>query len=427
MLTKIIKRDGREVAFDRVKIADAIYKAAQVLGGNDYEMAQDLAEKVETYVENTIQGRIPTVEEVQDAVEHTLIENGHARTAKEYILYRAERTRVREMNTRLMKTLEDLTFKDAEDNDVKRENANIDGDTAMGTMLKYGSESAKQFYEMYVLNPKHAKAHREGDIHIHDLDFLTLTTTCCQIDIIKLFKDGFSTGHGFLREPNDIQSYSALACIAIQSNQNDQHGGQSIPNFDYGMAIGVAKTYSKLYTKNLAKAAEILEDKPDLEEKFKEIKQKIADETGVKPRLEASEEYCRLEAPYLAEIVGKVHYFPMGKEEPQLSDAVEVVHERPKAITGTQTVSALETDAGSHPVDGVFILRDAIAPSQLVPGLATEENHVKVNLQMETNLPGLFACGDITGKPYQYIKAAGQGNVAALSAVEYLDKKKREI
>ena len=133
------------------------------------------------------------------------------------------------------------------------------------------------------------------------------------------------------------------------------------------------------------------------------------------------------EADYLAEIVGKVHYFPMGKEELQLSDAVEVVHERPKAITGTQTVSTLETDAGSHPVDGVFILRDAIAPSQLVPGLATEENHVKVNLQMETNLPGLFACGDITGKPYQYIKAAGQGNVAALSAAEYLDKKKREI
>ena len=305
MLTKIIKRDGREVAFARVKIADAIYKAAQVLGGNDYEMAKDLAEKVEAYVESTIQGRIPTVEEVQDAVEHTLIENGHARTAKEYILYRAERTRVREMNTRLMKTLEDLTFKDAVDNDVKRENANIDGDTAMGTMLKYGSESAKQFYEMYVLNPRHAKAHREGDIHIHDLDFLTLTTTCCQIDIVKLFKDGFSTGHGFLREPNDIQSYSALACIAIQSNQNDQHGGQSIPNFDYGMAIGVAKTYSKLYTKNLAKAAEILEDKPDLEEKFKEIKQKIAEETGVTPKLQASEEYCRLEAPYLAEIVGE--------------------------------------------------------------------------------------------------------------------------
>ena len=304
MLTRIIKRDGREVDFDRSKIAEAIFKAAQVLGGNDYEMAQDLARKAEEYVERTCPGSVPTVEQIQDAVEHTLNENGHARTAKEYILYRAERTRIREMNTRLMKTLEDLTFKDAVDNDVKRENANIDGDTAMGTMLKYGSESAKQFYEMYVLNPRHSKAHMEGDIHIHDLDFLTLTTTCCQIDIVKLFKDGFSTGHGFLREPNDIQSYSALACIAIQSNQNDQHGGQSIPNFDYGMAIGVAKTYAKLYTKNLAKAAEILLDRPDLEEQLKEIRRKIEAETGVKPRLQNSGEYCALERPYLSELVG---------------------------------------------------------------------------------------------------------------------------
>ena len=305
MLTRIIKRDGREVAFDRSKITDAIFKAAQVLGGSDYQMAQDLAAQVEAYVERILgEGAVPTVEQVQDAVEHTLIENGHARTAKEYILYRAERTRVREMNTRLMKTLEDLTFKDAEDSDTKRENANIDGDTAMGTMLKYGSESAKQFYEMYVLNPRHAKAHMDGDIHIHDLDFLTLTTTCCQIDIIKLFKDGFSTGHGFLREPNDIQSYAALACIAIQSNQNDQHGGQSIPNFDYGMAVGVAKTYSKLYTKNLAKAAEILEDLPDQEEAFKAIKQRVTAETGLAPRLLRSEDYCAAEARYLAEIVG---------------------------------------------------------------------------------------------------------------------------
>src|SRR5699024_10489924 len=145
------------------------------------------------------------------------------KTAKAYIIYRAERTRVREMDTRLMKVYEDLTFKEAKDSDIKRENANLDGDTAMGTMLKYGSEGAKQFYEMYVLDPKHAKAHEDGDIHIHDLDFLTLTTTCCQIDIKKLLKNGFSTGHGFLREPNDISSYSALACIAIQSNQNDQH------------------------------------------------------------------------------------------------------------------------------------------------------------------------------------------------------------
>ena len=247
MIKTIIKRDGRSVPFDIEKISQAIYKAAQAIGGNDYEAAKELAVQVCDYLENTEHQTEPTVEHVQDTVEKVLIENGHARTAKEYILYRSERTRIREMNTKLMKIYEDLTFKPAEDNDIKRENANIDGDTAMGTMLKYGSEGAKQFYEMYILNPKHAKAHRNGDIHIHDLDFLTLTTTCCQIDLIKLFNGGFCTGHGYLREPNDIASYSALACIAIQSNQNDQHGGQSIPNFDYGMAKGVAKTYRRIY------------------------------------------------------------------------------------------------------------------------------------------------------------------------------------
>ena len=230
MITKIRKRDGRTAAFDLEKITQAIYKAAQAIGGTDYETAQKLAKEVLVVLES--EGTEPSVEHVQDTVEKVLIENGHARTAKEFILYRAERTRVRDMNTKLMKIYEDLTFKAAKDNDVKRENANIDGDTAMGTMLKYGSEGAKQFYHMYILNPKHSKAHLDGDIHIHDLDFLTLTTTCCQIDLLKLFKDGFSTGHGYLREPNDIQSYSALACIAIQSNQNDQHGGQSVPNFD---------------------------------------------------------------------------------------------------------------------------------------------------------------------------------------------------
>ena len=152
----------------------------------------------------------PSVEQVQDVVEYVLSEAGHSRTAKSYILYRANRNRRREMNTVLMDIYKDLTYKSAKDNDVKRENANIDGDTAMGTMLKYGSEGAKQFNKMFVLNPDHSFAHENGDIHIHDLDFLTLTTTCCQIDLIKLFENGFSTGHGHLREPNDIASYSAL-------------------------------------------------------------------------------------------------------------------------------------------------------------------------------------------------------------------------
>lgn len=304
-ILKIIKRDGRTVDFEVDKIADAIFKAAKVLGGTDKEMAIYLAKQVELYLMEVCHNMTPTVEQIQDAVEKILIENGHARTAKEYILYRAERTRVRDMNTNLMKIYEDLTFKDAKDNEIKRENANIDGNTAMGTMLKYGSEGAKEFYKMYVIDPKFSKAHEEGDIHIHDMDFYTLTMTCCQIDLVKLLKDGFSTGHGHLREPNDIESYSALACIAIQSNQNDQHGGQSVPNFDYGMAPGVSKTYKKLYWTNLGKMLDFLHDVTDGVDQMKAICQKIEKEHGVFPCMAWDNNYKELELEELKKIVSE--------------------------------------------------------------------------------------------------------------------------
>ncbi|HEX3026081.1 MAG TPA: anaerobic ribonucleoside triphosphate reductase [Clostridia bacterium] len=300
MITRIIKRDGREAPFNIEKIATAIYKAAQAAGGNNYSTAMDLAAAVAQELEKT-QKPVPKVEEIQDVVEHVLIQTGHARTAKAYILYRANRTRVRDMNTRLMKTYEDLTFKSSLDVDLKRENANINGDTAMGTMLKYGSEGAKQFYDMFVLKPEHARAHREGDIHIHDLDFLTLTTTCCQIDVQKLFEKGFSTGHGFLRSPNDIASYSALACIAIQSNQNDQHGGQSIPNFDYGMAGGVRKTYARKYRENLARAFEITEGREDAADLVNRVVAEIESDKGLVPELSNKNGYCDEEATRLSE------------------------------------------------------------------------------------------------------------------------------
>lgn len=285
MITQIVKRDGRKVTFNIEKIANAIFKAAQAVGGNDYEEALELAGKVCDAIEESSNKKIPTVEEVQDMVEKILVEEGHAKTAKAYILYRSNRTRAREMNTRLMKVYEDLTFKPAKDSDIKRENANIDGDTAMGTMLKYGSVGAKEFYEMYVLDPKHARAHSEGDIHIHDLDFLTLTTTCCQIDLIKLFENGFSTGHGHLRTPNDIASYSALACIAIQSNQNDQHGGQSIPNFDYAMADGVRKTFKRRYRENIDRCLAMMAGVDNSDEIAREMADEIFNETGLVPCL----------------------------------------------------------------------------------------------------------------------------------------------
>lgn len=326
MIIHIIKRDGRKVPFNVEKIANAIFKAAQSCGGSDFNEAMDTAVEVCGVYEKNNGNKVPTVEEIQDLVEKVLIENGHAKTAKAYILYRYERTRSREMKTNLMCVLNELTFSAAKDSDIKRENANIDGDTAMGTMLKYGSVSAKEYYEMYVLEPKHAKAHRDGDIHIHDLDFYTLTTTCTQIDLKKLFTNGFSTGHGFLREPNDIASYSALACIAIQSNQNDQHGGQSIPTFDYAMAEGVKKTYSSRYIQNIARALSLIGGVENEFEVADSIKKEMSESFSLKPALANNNGYQEKEYELLlnytdAETAKKVQEFAVRNAEKETNRA----------------------------------------------------------------------------------------------------------
>ena len=246
----IVKRSGQTVKFNAAKIRDAIRKAGNAV--SDEEITEEKVLSLTNQVLEKIPSHsIPTVEQVQDIVEEVLISNDLPRTSKAYILYRAERSKLRQTEKDLMDIFKSLTFVDAKDSNIKRENANIDTDTAMGTMLKYGSESAKYFVDNNILDKDIADAHNGGDIHIHDKDFYLLTETCCQIDLLKLFKDGFSTGHGHLREPMSIQSYSALACIAIQANQNEMHGGQSVPNFDFSMAPGVAKTFIKEYFKAL--------------------------------------------------------------------------------------------------------------------------------------------------------------------------------
>ncbi len=343
-MKQIVKRDGRKVAFEGAKIENAIAKALSAAKVHDVKQAKNLAKQVE---DSFAPSYVPTVEEVQDKVEAVLIENGLVRTAKEYILYRAERTRIRETNTRLIKTLDELTFKEARDNDVKRENANIDGDTAMGTMLKYGSESAKQFYEMCVLNPKHSEMHKSGDIHIHDLDFLTLTTTCCQIDLDKLFTGGFSTGHGFLREPNHIASYASLACIAVQSNQNDQHGGQSIPNFDYDLAPGVAKTYAKNYRDNLGRALELLTgDRAAADVAISSFEQLKSE--GVTPVLDNNNGYAEKEAALLkknfnADVVAKAQAFAL---ERALSETDRATYQAMEALV--HNLNTMHSRAGAQ-------------------------------------------------------------------------------
>ena len=307
MIDKVKKRDGRLIPFNPEKITRAIFLAASEVANKegitaDYQIASELTEEVRKLLNRKFAGKIPSVEDIQDAVIKVLIETGHAKTSETYILYRAERSRIRNSRSRLMKTIEDITFLDANESDIKRENANINGNTAMGTMLQYGSAVSKEFCKDFIIKNEHSMAHDNGEIHIHDMDFLNMgTLTCCQIDLKKVFSGGFSTGHGFLREPQDIMSYAALAAIAIQSNQNDQHGGQSIPNFDYALSEGVKKTFKKLYAENFYKAlymvlGNVFERKAIIDSILK-----ITDETG-SAKISVSDEEKNIEAQKISKV-----------------------------------------------------------------------------------------------------------------------------
>ena len=280
MIQSIVKRDGRVVLYDESKIARAVLKALEAAEEGDAAEAARVTNKASRQLELMFKGESPTIEQIQDVVERSLMETGHDEAAKKYILYRANRTRIREARTSLMKAIDEIVNVDARESNMKRDNANIDGNGSMGAMLQMGASTAKAYNSMYLLTPEQAEAYSQGDIHIHDFDFYALTETCCQIDLIKLFHGGFSTGHGFLREPQSIASYAALAAIAIQANQNDQHGGQGIPNFDYALAEGVAKSFARTYTRKLREA---LEDYFDTDDES-ELTEKAIAEAG-KPGL----------------------------------------------------------------------------------------------------------------------------------------------
>ena len=272
---KVKKRNGVVVDYDEQKIENAVMKCfmADDNPENDripfyskplYEqerLRQD-AKRIAEDVTWTLLNKEPAyrnhavdVEKIQDLVEILMAEK-HPEAALAYAKFRLLRANIRKSDETLMKQIGEIVSTPAIESDMKRSNANIDGDTSMGAMLQFGTTAAKVYNEANLLTPQQAKAHRDGDIHIHDFDFYALTTTCTQIDISKLFHDGFNTGHGYLREPQSIGSYAALAAIAIQSNQNDQHGGQSIPAFDFAMSDGVKKTYAKEFEKALCIACE---------------------------------------------------------------------------------------------------------------------------------------------------------------------------
>lgn len=257
---KVVKRNGKKVDFDKTKIALAIKKGFDSITQDDepvYE-SKDVQKVYQTVIKRIEKDYKDEekikIEDIQDMIEDALKKCKYDDVYKSFSEYRERRAQSRmsfaddKKIHKFLKSLEGLGLKSAAEEDAKRENANIDGNSAMGTMLQYGSTVSKEFAKAYLMKKKFADAHDNGDIHIHDMDFLAMgTTTCTQIDLNKLFRNGFSTGHGYLREPQDIMSYSALAAIAIQSNQNDQHGGQSIPAFDYYLAPGVLKTFKKQY------------------------------------------------------------------------------------------------------------------------------------------------------------------------------------
>ena len=262
---KVLKRNGRKlVDFDGTKIAIAIKK------GFDSVATEDEVKYTEKDIQKVYHAVIKRIEklarendkikieDIQDLIEDEMKNKGYEDVCASFADYRERRNNSRKLlfdekkTHKFLKSIEGLGLKTANEDDAKRENANVDGDTAMGTMLQYGSTISKEFAKAYLMKPKFSEAHDDGDIHIHDMDFLAMgTTTCMQIELDRLFKNGFSTGHGYLRRPNDIMSYSALAAIAIQSNQNDQHGGQSIPAFDYYMAPGVLKTFKKQFKQQI--------------------------------------------------------------------------------------------------------------------------------------------------------------------------------
>ena len=263
---QVVKRNGKKVDFDSTKVAMAIKKGFDGVIANEEDEVKYDEKDIQKIYQSVIKKIIKDykdeekikIEEIQDLIEEMLKKYKYDEIYQSFAGYRERREKSRQLFSgekkmhKFLKSLEGLGLKSALEEDAKRENANIDGNSAMGTMLQYGSTVSKEFAKAYLMKQKFSDAHDSGDIHIHDMDFLAMgTTTCMQIDLNKLFKNGFSTGHGHLREPQSITAYGALAAIAIQSNQNDQHGGQSIPAFDYYMAPGVLKTFKKEYKQAL--------------------------------------------------------------------------------------------------------------------------------------------------------------------------------
>ena len=236
----IAKRDGARECFSIEKIERAIAKAYRADGINDDEAS---VKQIAGEVASAIDKSEISVEEIQDLVERQLMRRNPS-VAKRFIIYREWRTKEREKRTSMKQVMDGIVA--VEKNDVNLSNANMSSHTPAGQMMTFASEVTKDYAYKYLVGVRYGRAHREGDIHIHDLDYYpTKTTTCVQYDLEDIFNRGFHTKNGTVRTPQSIQSYATLATIVFQTNQNEQHGGQAIPAFDHFMAPGVLKSFRK--------------------------------------------------------------------------------------------------------------------------------------------------------------------------------------
>ncbi len=334
----VVKRNGKKVEFDGSKIALAIKKGFDSIVSSDQEEKGErkYSEKDIQKVYQSVLDRIDKeyhdvgkikIEEIQDMIEEELEKKGYEDVYRSFSEYRDRRNQSRQSFAddkkmhKFLKSLENLGLKSANEEDAKRENANIDGNSPMGTMLQYGATVSKEFAKAYLMKPKYAEAHDSGEIHIHDMDFFAMgTTTCCQIDLSRLFKNGFDTGHGYIRPPQDISTYGSLAAIAIQANQNDQHGGQSVPAFDYYMAPGVLKTFKKQFK-------QAIYDSLDLEGFLPFINmEKFAKEVD---KLESIEFDHQI-------------FYPFAKESEEIKKIIEMSYEKALQKTNRATQQTME-------------------------------------------------------------------------------------
>ncbi len=272
----IVKRDGSKEHFSLDKIKRAIEKAYRAGGINNEDT---VVEQVAERVAQSITGDHITVEQVQDRVEKELM-RVNADIAKRYIIYREWRTIERDKRTSMKHVMDGIVS--IEKNDVNLSNANMSSHTPAGQMMTFASEVTKDYAYKYLVGVRYARAHKNGDIHIHDLDYYpTKTTTCTQYDLKDLFSRGFRTKNGTVRAPQSIQSYATLATIVFQTNQNEQHGGQAIPAFDHFMAPGVIKSFRKHLANNIEFLAELkgLDVALDLKAPFSQKVTSIAEST----------------------------------------------------------------------------------------------------------------------------------------------------